>query len=123
MRKLIISLITLSGIVFANNGKELAENNGCMGCHNIMGKKLAPAFMGTARKNLRWYNSEAKKYMTKSIKNGSKGKYRNFRDTQMPSYSYMSDKDIDTIVSWILQEYEKNIKLYPNGNPNIKKGR
>ena len=74
-----------------------------------MGKKLAPAFKGTARKNLKWYGADAKSHIIESIKNGSQGKYRNFTDSQMPAYKTMSNEKLNMIANWI-------ISLYVNGD-------
>ena len=109
MKKLIFSLLLTSGVVFAG-GEQLVQSNGCMDCHNIMGKKLAPAFMGIARKNTNWFGNEAKAKIIESIKNGSKGKYRNFTNTEMPAYGYLTSKELETISNWILEEYSKNRK-------------
>jgi cytochrome c len=92
------------------NGKILIEKYGCTACHNIMGRKNAPAFMGIARKNLMWNSfDEAKTTLVNSIKNGSQGKYRRFANTAMPPYKdVISETEINTIASWILSEYENN---------------
>ena len=107
MKKLILTTLLATTILLANSGEELTKQNGCMECHNIMGKKAAPAFMGTAKKNLKWYGDEAKANIIKGIKNGSKGKYRQFANTEMPAYSNMPDSDLETIASWILSEFQK----------------
>ncbi len=107
MKKLILTTLLASSILLASSGEELTKQNGCMECHNIMGKKAAPAFMGTAKKNLKWYGDEAKANIIKGIKSGSKGKYRQFSDTEMPAYSNISESDLDTIASWILSEFQK----------------
>ena len=92
------------------NGKILIEKYGCTACHNIMGRKNAPAFMGIARKNLMWNSfDEAKTTLVNSIKNGSQGKYRRFANTAMPPYkNVISETEINIIASWILSEYENN---------------
>jgi len=114
MKKLILTIFLASGVLLANSGEELTKQNGCMECHNIMGKKAAPAFMGTAKKNLKWYGDDAKANIIKGIKNGSKGKYRQFADTEMPAYSNISTSDLDTIASWILSEFKKRRATMPN---------
>ena len=107
-KKLFFSAVLATTVLFSSTGEELTKVNGCMACHNIMGTKEAPAFMGTARKNIKWYGVDAQKMMIQSIKNGSKAKYRNFSNTQMPAYGHLSDSDLDIITTWILSEYEKN---------------
>jgi len=92
------------------NGKILIEKYDCTTCHNIMGRKNAPAFMGIARKNLMWNSfDEAKTTLVNSIKNGSQGKYRRFANTAMPPYKdVISENEINTIASWILSKYKNN---------------
>ena len=114
MKKIILTVLVTNGLLFANNGEQLIKNNGCMECHNIMGKKLAPAFMGTARKNISWFGDGAKLKIVESIKNGSKGKYRKFSDTKMPAFSHLTDEELNSIADWILKEYDKNKKLHHN---------
>ena len=106
--------------MFANDGEQLVKNNGCMECHNVMGKKLAPAFMGIAKKNIRWFGDDAKLKIIKSIKNGSQGKYRRFSDTKMPAFSHLTDKELNSIADWILQEYDKNKKMHHNNSKHFK---
>ncbi|RLA73633.1 MAG: hypothetical protein DRG11_07455 [Epsilonproteobacteria bacterium] len=118
MRKIVLMTIITSGILFANSGEQLTKDNGCMECHNIMGEKLAPAFMGTAKKNIRWFGNKAKQNLIKGIKDGSKGKYGNFQHTAMPAYGHLNTDELDRIATWILAQYDKNRKLYPNGRNN-----
>ena len=113
MKKLFLGLsltLTISLFSAETNGKELIQKYGCTACHNIMGRKNAPAFMGIARKNLMWNSfDEAKTTLVNSIKNGSQGKYRRFANTAMPPYKdVISETEINTIASWILSEYENN---------------
>ncbi len=115
MKKIFIIAVATVSMLFAQNAEILVKENGCMECHNIMGKKVAPAFKGTARKNLKRYGNDAKLQIIKSIKNGSKGKYRNFSDTSMPAYSNLSDKELDEISTWILELYTKNRTTNTNG--------
>ena len=121
MKNLSLKIIVASALIIttqgmaASNAEELLKTNGCMACHNIMGKKAAPAFMGTAKKNIKWHGEDAQEIMMKSIKSGSKGKYGNFKHTQMPAYSHISNKDLETITSWILKEYSKNKILKSQG--------
>jgi len=105
MKKLIwiLGFMGLSSLSFASDAQTILKQNGCMACHNIVGKKAAPAFRGIAMRNLRWGSYEsAKKSIENSIKNGSKGKYMNFVNTQMPPFPNMSSKDLDTVSSYIL---------------------
>ena len=112
--KTLLLVIAFALSLFADSGNNLVKNNGCMSCHNIMGKKLAPAFMGIARKNIKWYGNDAKTHIVKSIKNGSQGKYRHFINSSMPSFNYLSDSDCSTLANWILQKYEENKGMMKN---------
>ncbi len=104
MKKIVLFLgvVGVFGSLFAADAQTLLEQNGCMACHNIMGKKTAPAFMGVARRNLRFEGANAKANIINSIKNGSKGKYRYFTNTQMPPFPNISATDLDTIATYIL---------------------
>ncbi|MEA3331336.1 MAG: c-type cytochrome [Campylobacterota bacterium] len=113
MKKILLVALATVTVLSAQSGETLVKENGCMECHNIMGKKLAPAFKGTARKNLKWYGNDAKLKIIDSIKNGSKGKYRNFADTEMPAYGHLADKDLDEISTWILDLYRNNRNMTP----------
>ncbi len=104
MKKIVLALgiVGVFSAIFATDAQTLLNQNGCMACHNIMGKKTAPAFMGVARRNMRFEGTNAKANIINSIKNGSKGKYRNFTNVQMPPYSNLSDSDLDTMATYIL---------------------
>ena len=101
MKKIVLSLMLTSGL-FATDATTILNSNGCMSCHNIMGRKDAPAFMGIARRNIRFEGANAKANIINSIKNGSKNRYRNFINTQMPPFSNLSEDDLDTIATYIL---------------------
>ncbi len=115
MKKLILITVVISTVMLASSGGDLIQQNRCMDCHNIMGKKSAPAFMGTARKNIKWYGDDAKSKIIDGIKKGSKGKYPKFKDTQMPAFDNLSSKDLDTMATWILDQY--------TNNPNRRQGK
>ncbi|MFK5881393.1 MAG: cytochrome c [Sulfurospirillum sp.] len=99
---LVLGVVGLFSMVFAADAQTLLKQNGCMVCHNIMGKKTAPAFMGVARRNIRFEGVNAKANIINSIKHGSKGKYRYFPDAQMPPFPNISDEDLNTIATYIL---------------------
>lgn len=107
MKKVIFTALASATILFGVTAEELVQQNGCMECHNIMGKKAAPAFKGVARKNIQWYGDKAHANIVASIKNGSTGKYPNFAGAQMPSYSHINQEDLDRIGEWILYQYNK----------------
>ena len=107
MKKIIIAGLALCSLVYAETGEEIAQRNGCFKCHKIASKNAAPAFLGTARRNLRLDSEHAKEMMVKAIKNGSHGKYKNFTDNKMPSFAKLSDEEINTLADWILGSYKK----------------
>ncbi len=107
MRKIVFFMAIFTISLFASEAEDILKKNDCMSCHNIVGKKTAPAFMGTARKNVKWYGSEAKTHMIYSVKNGSKGRYRNFLNTKMPSHENISNKDLNIVIDWILVKYSE----------------
>ena len=106
MKKLSLSFVLLlgAGMLHAQSGQILAEQNGCMACHQIQGKKSAPAFRGVANRNLRFNGTDTKNAIMKSIREGSKGKYPQFANAQMPPYPNISDADLETLGDWILSQ-------------------
>jgi len=103
--RMLLTLLTLGGsLLWAADGATLAKENGCFACHQVVGKKSAPAFRGIANRNLRMHGSSAKSVIIQSIKNGSKGKYPQFTDSQMPPYPQLSSADLDTLADWILSQ-------------------
>ncbi|WP_456393743.1 c-type cytochrome [Nitratifractor sp.] len=100
----------LTGVVAANlmlwgaDGAALAQKYGCMACHNIVGKKTAPAFRGVANRNMRFNGANAKSKIMQSIKNGSKGLYPNFPNGVMPPNPNIPQSDLETLADWILSQ-------------------
>jgi len=107
MKKIILTLslvaVVATSSLFADSAKEIIEKNGCMSCHNIMGMKDAPPFAGISWRSSR-LGSDAKETLKHSIKNGSQGKYPMFSNTKMPAFSNISEKDLDTLATWILSQ-------------------
>ncbi len=102
MKKFIILLVVFGNILFAQTAQELVLKNGCLECHAVASKKLAPAFAGIAKKNKKLHNINAQSIILKSIKNGSIGKYRKFSNSQMPSYKNLTNKELNIISEYIL---------------------
>ncbi len=102
-----LTLISLTATILSagDSAEVLIEKNNCMSCHNIMGMKDAPPFVGIAHRNKRMGN--AKKTIENSIKNGSKGKYPMFSNTEMPSFSHLSKNDLNTLSKWVLSQSSK----------------
>ncbi len=106
MNKLTLTIL-LGTSVFASNGAELIQQNGCTACHAIASKKQAPAFAGIAKRNLRFYGTNAKNIIINSIKNGSNGKYPKFNYTAMPSFNNFTNQQLDDIATYILLQSNK----------------
>ena len=75
-------------------GELLARQNGCLSCHAKKFKKVGPSFREIAKKM-------DKKDIIHSIKNGSKGKWKECNNIPMPSFKKLPDKDIDILSEWI----------------------
>lgn len=75
-------------------GKLLATQNGCLSCHAKDFKKVGPAFDEIAKK----LNN---KEIANSIKNGSRGKWKECKNIPMPAFKKINDNDIQEIVKWI----------------------
>lgn len=102
MNKIVLILLLVLDLSFAETMPDIITQNGCTACHNIMGPKTAPAFKGIARRASRMYGSSAHKSLKESIRKGSSGKYRRFTGVTMPPYAHFSESDLDIISNWIL---------------------
>ena len=75
-------------------GQLLAGQNGCLSCHAKNFKKVGPSFDEIAKKLT---ISQIKN----SIKNGSRGKWKESKNIPMPSFKKISDKNLEIISKWI----------------------
>ncbi len=107
MKKIIMTVVVLSGVLFAQNAEELIDTNGCLACHAVASKKAAPAFAGIGKRNKRFEGSDAKATIMNAIKNGSKGKYPMFADSAMPAFKNLSQEDLSTLADYILAQSSK----------------
>ena len=107
MKRVILLTLALSGLLFAQTAEEIMKQNGCLNCHAVVGKKKAPAFAGIAMRNKRFEGVRAKETIMKAIKNGSKGKYPIFSNSQMPAFSHLSQKELATLADYILAQSSK----------------
>lgn len=108
MRNLTITLalfsLFTSNIIFSEEGKKLAQKNGCFACHSMKLRVVGPSFNEVSNK----YDlaNNTKKILMKKIKNGSRG---NWGNVPMIAHPKISDKDLDTMVTWILHlDYQAN---------------
>ena len=77
--------------------ERVLEQQRCGNCHDIHKDKVAPSFEMIASR----YNLKDKNELIKSIKEGTKGKWKGKKLPMLP-YKKMSDKDIEGMVDWIL---------------------
>jgi cytochrome c len=108
MRNLTITLalfsLLTSSIIFSEEGKKLAQKNGCFACHSMKLRVVGPSFNEFSNKYDHANNT--KKILMKKIKNGSRG---NWGNVPMIAHPKISDKDLDTMVTWILHlDYQAN---------------
>lgn len=76
------------------NEKAPPMMNGCLSCHAKKFKKVGPSFENIARKR-------NNKEIANSIKNGSKGGWKNSNNIPMPSFKKLSNKNINILAKWI----------------------
>jgi len=77
--------------------EELAKKNACTACHAVDKKVVGPAFKEVAAKYRGDKTAEAK--LVKKVKEGGVGVWG---QVPMPPNSAVSDKDIQTLVKWVL---------------------
>ena len=97
----------MGSCLFANSAQTILDDNGCLACHAIASKKMAPAFAGIGKRNKRFEGANAKTVIMNSIKNGSKGKYRHFANSSMPKFPNLSQKELSTVANFILSQSSK----------------
>ncbi len=97
----------IGGVVFAQSAQEIMQQNGCLNCHAVTGKKTAPAFAGIGKRNKRFEGPNAKTVIMNAIKNGSKGKYPMFSNSAMPAYGNLSEKELSILADYILAQSSK----------------
>ncbi len=104
MKKIMMTAVVLSSVLFAQSAEELIDANGCLACHAVASKKAAPAFAGIGKRNKRFEGSDAKATIMNSIKNGSSGKYPMFADSAMPAFPNFSQEELSTLADYILAQ-------------------
>jgi cytochrome c len=77
-------------------GERIALKNNCLGCHKQHLKIVGPSFDSIAQR----YKGKVSS-IEKSIKNGSKGKWKDSHGALMPAFKNISDKDLKTLAEWI----------------------
>jgi len=76
-------------------GEQVIKKNGCISCHGITKKKIAPSFKYIAKVST--HNK-----IKNTILNGSKNSYKGFEKATMPPFSTrLSTDDLNNIVQWM----------------------
>lgn len=82
----------------APTGLALAQNNGCLACHDIEQARVGPAFSTIAARYKQ--NANSAQTMRDKIRSGGSGVWGS---VPMPAQAHISDGDLVTVVDWILK--------------------
>ena len=93
----LLAAAALSCTANAATPEELATASGCMNCHDILVKKVGPAFKSVAEK----YKGQPDivSTLSQTVRNGGRG---NWGRIPMPPHSSLAENDIKQIVTWVL---------------------
>lgn len=89
------TLVALSNTAYAS--QQLAQQRGCMSCHQVERKVVGPSYRDIAKKYKGDASAEAR--LVEAVKKGGKGVWGN---VPMPPHPQVKDEDIQTIVQWVL---------------------
>ena len=78
-------------------GERLALKNNCLSCHKVDKKIVGPSLQAIAKR----YKSTPQEIL-KSIENGSKNRWSESKNAQMPAFKTISKEDRGSIAEWIL---------------------
>ncbi|WP_456464400.1 c-type cytochrome [Persephonella sp.] len=101
---LVILFVMMVGSSYGEDAKELFKKYGCDGCHSDYGIIAGPAFYMVKKKYLKEFKGDKealKKYLYNTIRKGSKGKWFDFLDMQMPSHPQIKEDEMKVIVEYI----------------------
>ncbi len=94
-------LIMTAPVVHAEQaaGEALAAKNGCLACHSVANKVVGPAYKDVAAK----YKGQkgAAAMLAAKVKKGGSGVWG---PVPMPPNPNVNDKDMQTIIAWILSQ-------------------
>ena len=96
---LVIAVASMTALpVFADVAK-LAQDKGCIACHEVASKKVGPAYQEVAAK----YKNDAgaASALSGKIKAGGSGVWGQI---PMPPQTTLSDDEVQTLVKWILSQ-------------------
>lgn len=91
----LVAGLTLAGSAAAD--LQLAQAQGCLGCHTVDKKLVGPGWKDVANKYRGDAGAEAK--LVKKVREGGKG---NWGDIVQPPNTTTSDADLKTLVKFIL---------------------
>jgi cytochrome c len=94
---LIVCALAAAGSACAADQTELAKKSGCLVCHEVDKKLVGPAYREVAAKYAGDKTAEAK--LIEKVKKGGSGVWGG---VPMPPNSLVSDKDVKTLVEWVL---------------------
>jgi cytochrome c len=100
MKSLLVSAVVSVGLLVsvsaqASAGSDLAKAKGCLACHAVDKKLVGPSYQDVAKKRTK---ADAAMLEAK-VKKGGSGVYG---PVPMPPNAAVSDADIKTLVTWIL---------------------
>ncbi len=89
---LVLATILISFSACVKSGRQIMEKEGCFSCHRYKnyGADICPDLTDITKKR-------SDQFIRQQLKDPSK----NFTNSRMPSYSYLSDKDIDAIIRYL----------------------
>ncbi len=80
-------------------GKELANKNGCMSCHDIGTKVIGPSFIQVAEKYRG--QKDAAQVLAQKVREGGKG---NWGRVPMPPHPQIKDAELASLITWVLAQ-------------------
>ncbi len=93
-KALMLLAVGLASVSFAN--QQLAQQKGCMACHDLKAKKVGPSYANVAKKYAG--KPDAVNYLANKIKKGGAGVWGS---VPMPPQN-VSDAEAKQIAQWIL---------------------
>lgn len=102
MKRVILATVVTCSLMFASTGEELTKQHGCMACHDTVGAKLAPSFAGVGNKHKEIFEDGALASVIRGIKEGSQGRFGQFRQYTMPAYPNIDEKDLNIMANYIV---------------------
>jgi cytochrome c len=83
----------------AQDAAKLAQEKGCLACHQVDKKLVGPAYKDVAAKYRTDKTAQAK--LVKKVREGGQGVWG---PVPMPPNGSVSEKDADTLVKWVLSQ-------------------